>query len=72
LPTELGDLTFLQVIGGVDTGSAELCIVLARRRGWLGQLVAWLRRESPVIAEADVTARLEPGSGGAAGRARAE
>ncbi len=67
VPTELGDLTFLQVIGGVEIGSAELCIVLARRRGWLGQLMAWFRREPPAIVEADVTARLESGGEGPAG-----
>ncbi len=61
VPAQVGDITFLQIIGGVDTGSAELCLVLVRRRGWLGQLLAWFRRESPSIMEADVTGRLEMG-----------
>lgn len=59
LPARLGDLTFLQIIGGVDTGSAELCLVLVRRRGWLAQLVRWLKRDPPEVVEADVTAMLE-------------
>ena len=44
LPAELGDLTFLQIIGGVDTGSAELCLVLVRSRGWWSQLARWIAR----------------------------
>ena len=59
LPRPLGDVTFLQLIGGVDTGPAALCLVLVRRRGWLRQLWDWIRRRSLDIAEADVTARLE-------------
>lgn len=73
VPARLGDVTFLQVIGGVDIGSAELCIVLVRRAGWLQQILRWFRREQPTVVEADVTARLEdeaPGDGGpGAGRA---
>ncbi|MFW6206078.1 MAG: hypothetical protein ACOC5I_02455 [Gemmatimonadota bacterium] len=58
-PEELGDITFLQVTGGVDTGPAELCIVLARRRGWLEQLRAWLKREPVSVVDEDVAARPE-------------
>ena len=68
VPTRVGDLTFLQIIGGVDTGSTELCIVLVRRHGWLAQLWRWVRREPRSVVEADVTARLEgPAASGGRG-----
>lgn len=59
VPARLGDLTFLQIIAGVDTGSAELCVVLVRKRGWLEQVKGWLTGSGPSVVEADVTARLE-------------
>lgn len=71
VPDRLGDVTFLQIIGGVDTGSAELCLVLVRRQGWLERLVGWFRGEGTAVAEADVTARLEAG-GAAPDQAGAE
>lgn len=58
VPPELGDLTFIQVIGGVDTGSAELCIVLVRRRGFLRSVVRWLRRVPPRVVEVDATGQM--------------
>lgn len=60
VPVEPGDVTFLQVVEGVETGPAELCIVLVRRPGWLEQLGRWLRREQPTVVDEDVAARREP------------
>ena len=61
-PSELGDFTFLQVVEGVDTGSA-LCIVLARRQRWWRQLARWLRKEPPSVVDVDVGARPASDSG---------
>ena len=57
VPGELGDFTFIQTSGGVDVGSAELCIVLIRRRSWLDRLRTWIRREPPSVVEAEATAQ---------------
>lgn len=57
LPADPGDLTFIQVIGGVDTGTTELCVVLLRKRPWWRELVRWLRREPMTVTEVDATAR---------------
>ena len=62
LPDELGDVTFLQVVEGVDTGPATLCLVLVRKEGWLERLRRWLRREPPTVVDMDVAAR--PARGG--------
>ncbi len=56
VPGELGDVTFLQVVGGVDLGSRELCLVLVRHRGWLEQLKSVFRPRPPTVVEAGVTA----------------
>lgn len=56
VPAELGDVTFLQVIDGVDLGASELCIVLVRRRSWLDQLRDLVRRSPPAVVDADVRA----------------
>ncbi len=55
-PAELGEVSFLQVVEGVDTGEAELCLVVVRPRGWLDQLRALIRRDSPVVVDVDVRA----------------
>lgn len=57
VPGALGDVTFIQTTGGVDTGSAELCIVLVRRRRVLERLRSWLKGEPPTVVEAEATAR---------------
>lgn len=62
-PDEVADVTFLQVVDGVDTGPAELCLVLVRRQGWLERLRRWLRRQPPDVLDVDVAARREPGGG---------
>ena len=59
VPGELGDFTFIQTTGGVDTGLAELCIVLVRRRGWIERLRAWLRGDPPTVVEAEATAQRQ-------------
>ena len=64
LPEEPGDVTFLQVVAGVDTGPAALCIVLVRKQGWLERLRRWLRREPAEVVDIDVEARREPGDDG--------
>ena len=61
VPDTLGDFTFLQVVGGMETGPPALCLVLVRRQGWLRQLVRWLRREPPEVVDVDVEARPETG-----------
>ncbi|MFP4622737.1 MAG: hypothetical protein ACLFRX_01025, partial [Gemmatimonadota bacterium] len=53
VPRELGDVTFLQVVEGVDAGPAGLCVVLVRRRGWWEQLRGLLRRSSPEVVDTD-------------------
>lgn len=53
-PAELGEVSFLQVVEGVDTGDAELCIVVVRPRGWPDQLRALVRRDPPVVVDMDV------------------
>lgn len=56
VPEEVGDVTFLQVVEGVDTGPTPLCVVLVRRRGWLEQLQSMFRRGSPSVVEVEVEA----------------
>ena len=57
VPTGPGDLTFVQVIDGVDAGDAELCIVLVRPHGFWSSVRRALRREERSVAEAEATAR---------------
>lgn len=57
VPPEPGDLTFIQVMDGVDAGDAELCIVLVRRHGFWSSVRRWLRREERSVIEAEGTAR---------------
>ncbi|HUG41808.1 MAG TPA: hypothetical protein VMM12_15065 [Longimicrobiales bacterium] len=64
LPAELGDVTFIQVIDGVDTGPRELCLVLVRKPGALEAVRRWLRREPLEIREAEATARARTGGEG--------
>lgn len=59
VPPEPGDVTFIQVVEGVDTEASELCVVLVRRRGWVGSLRRWLRREPLEVVEAEATAEAE-------------
>jgi hypothetical protein len=63
LPDGVADVTFLQVVEGVDTGPSELCIVLVRRQGWLERRRRWLRREAPDVLDVNVRARQEPDPG---------
>lgn len=60
VPEEVGDVTFLQVVDGVDTGSLALCVVLVRRRGWFEQLRSLVRTAPPSVVEAEVTVKARP------------
>jgi predicted Zn-dependent protease with MMP-like domain len=55
-PAELGDVCFLQIAGGVETGPYSLCLVVVRRRSGLAALRDWLRRRPPAIVEAEARA----------------
>ncbi len=57
VPPEPADVTFLQVVGGIEAGPEEVCVVLVRSRGWLEQLGSWVRRERPSVVDVDVEAR---------------
>lgn len=57
VPDAAGDVTFLQIVDGVETQGSELCLVLVRRRGWLEQLRAFLGRAAPTTTQAEVKAR---------------
>jgi hypothetical protein len=57
VPVDHGDITFLQVVEGVATGEAELCVVLVRRAGWMERARRWLRRQPPSVVDVDVAAR---------------
>ena len=59
VPEGPGDVTFIQVIEGVDTGPVELCVVLIRRTGFWGSLRRMLRREPTAVVEVEATARRE-------------
>lgn len=60
VPDDVADVTFLQVTEGIDTGSAELCLVLVRRRAWLEQLRSLFRRVHPTVTEVEVRAVERP------------
>ena len=57
VPAAVGDLTFIQVIDGVDAQDAELCIVLVRRHGFWSSVRRWLRREERSVVQAEGNAR---------------
>lgn len=55
-PARLGDVCFVQIDEGVETGPAALTLVLVRKRGWLATLGALIRRERPDIVEVSAEA----------------
>ena len=57
VPSDPGDVAFLQVTEGLDAGPGSLCVVLVRRRGGLDRLSRWLRRTPPHVVDVDVSAR---------------
>jgi hypothetical protein len=58
-PDDIGDVAFLQVVDGLDLDDLTLCLVLVRRRGWLENLRALLRRRDVRVVEVDVEAGPE-------------
>jgi hypothetical protein len=67
VPPAPGDVTFIQVVDGLDVGfladEYELCVVLVRRERWLGGLRRWLRRESLEVVQVEAEAvMLEDGT----------
>ncbi len=56
-PEHLGDICFIQVVGGVDTGVTDLCLVLVRRRSTWEALVDWWKRRAPEVMEVKATAQ---------------
>ncbi len=57
LPDPLGDVAYLRVLRGPETGPGELCVVLARRRGAWETVRSLFRRRPVVVVQADVDAR---------------
>jgi hypothetical protein len=62
VPAETGDVTFIQVVDGLDAEflapEYELCVVLVRRQGWIHGLSRWLRRQSPRIVQVETEAEM--------------
>jgi predicted Zn-dependent protease with MMP-like domain len=59
-PAELGDVLFLLITGGVETGPGELELVLVRRPGFLASMTGLLRRQRLEVQHGE--GRAEPGS----------
>lgn len=59
VPREAADITFIQVIDGVDTGTSALCVVLMRREGFWRSLRRMIRGTPQEIVEVEATARAE-------------
>lgn len=59
VPAQTGDVTFLQVIDGLDADDLEpeleLCLVLVRRRGLVAGVARWLRRSPTEVVQAEAT-----------------
>jgi hypothetical protein len=68
VPAEIGDVTFVQIVDGIDADflaeEYELCIVLVRRERWLRGLRRWLRRESVTTVQAVGEAEMLDGEAG--------
>jgi hypothetical protein len=62
VPPEPGDVTFIQVMEGLDAeflaDEYELCVVLVRRRRWLAGLTRWLRREPVSVVQVEAAADM--------------
>jgi hypothetical protein len=62
VPPEPGDVTFIQVVDGLDVDflaeEFELCVVLVRHRHWLGGLTRWLRREPVRVVQTEAAAEM--------------
>jgi hypothetical protein len=62
VPPEPGDVTFIQVVDGLDAEflaeEYELCVVLVRRQHWLRGLTRWLRREPVHVVQVEAVARM--------------
>jgi hypothetical protein len=64
VPDEPGDITFIQVVGGLEPDDPELCLVLVRRQGWVRTVRRWLSGESLDIVQAEAEAEVvEPDDG---------
>jgi hypothetical protein len=65
VPPDPGDVTFIQVVDGLDSAflddEYELCVVLVRRHRWLGGLRRLLRRQAPVVVQAEAEATMVDG-----------
>lgn len=63
VPDEPGDLTFIQIVEGLDDGDGDtaLCLVLVRRHGLLRGFTRWLRREVMDIVQVEAGAQPAPG-----------
>lgn len=56
-PTEVGDICFIEVMGGIETGPGDVTVVLVRRHGFWESLVDFLARRQPEIVQASATAQ---------------
>ena len=61
-PDAPGDVSFMEVVSGVQTGPAGLTIVLVRRQRLADGLRALLTRKQPVVLEAQARAELVEGA----------
>jgi hypothetical protein len=57
VPAETGDVTFIQVVDGLDAQDLEpdleLCLVLVRRLGLVAGVTRWLRRSPTEVVQAE-------------------
>ncbi len=56
-PEVLGDICFIQVVGGVATGVSELCVVTVRERSAWKAFVEWWKKRAPDVVEVKATAQ---------------
>jgi Zincin-like metallopeptidase len=57
IPSDLADVTFVDLVEGTESEEVALCVVLVRKPGAWAAFRRWLRREGPSVAEAEATAR---------------
>jgi hypothetical protein len=62
VPPEPGDVTFIQVVDGLDAEflaeEFELCVVLVRRQRWIHSVARWLRREPMSVVQVEAAAEM--------------
>jgi hypothetical protein len=56
-PASLGDICFVQIVGGVETGPVELCVVVVRQRSTWRMIQDWWHKRPLEIVEVKATAQ---------------